>query len=230
MIHPDRLREALAETRDTLDAAARTSGRPPDAVALVLAGKYVPAEEAPTLVEVGAPIIGENRLQDLQAKRAIVGDALTFDFIGHLQRRKVPAVLAAARLIHSVHSEDLAGEIARRSAESTRVLLEVNLSEESSKYGIFPHQIAAFVDRVSRLPEITIGGLMTLPPSSVDPEHSRPYFSRLRTLRDELAAVWSGRHDFEDLSMGTSQDFRVAAEEGATIVRIGRSLIDRSQV
>ena len=230
MIDPARLTRALDETRVELDEGARLSGRQAGAVTLVLAGKYVPADESRALVAAGAPIIGENRLQDLQAKRAEVGPELTFDFIGHLQRRKVPAVLEAVRLIHSVDSEDLATEIARRAAGPTRVLVQVNLSEEPSKYGIFPHQIAAFVDRVSRFPEIIIGGLMTLPPASVDPEHSRPYFSRLRTLRDELAAVWSGRHDFEDLSMGTSQDFRVAAEEGATIVRIGRSLIDRSQV
>ncbi len=230
MIDPARLAAALAETREALDDAAARSGRGHGAVELVLAGKYVPAAEAGALVEAGAPIIGENRLQDLEAKRAIVGDRLTFDFIGHLQRRKVPGVLAATRLIHSVDSERLAAEIASRAERETRVLLEVNLGGEPTKYGIFPHQIEAFVDALGRFPKLVVGGLMALPPADPDPEHSRPYFARLRELRENLAARWSGRHDVRDLSMGTSQDFIVAAEEGATIVRIGRSLIDRSQV
>jgi len=230
VIDADRLRAALAETQEALDDAAVRSGRTPGAVELVLAGKYVPAEEADAIVQAGAPVVGENRLQDLQAKRAVVGDRLTFDFIGHLQRRKVPAALAATRLIHSVDSERLAQEIDARAERETRVLIEVNLSGEPTKYGIFPDRIEAFVDALSRFPKLVVGGLMALPPADPDPETSRPYFVRLRTLRDELAGRWSGRHDFRDLSMGTSQDFVVAAEEGATIVRIGRSLIDRSQV
>lgn len=230
MIDPDRLRSALAETREALDAAAARAGRSPGAVEIVLAGKYVPASDAEALVAAGASIIGENRLQDLQAKRAVVGDRLTFDFIGHLQRRKVRAVLDAARLIHAVDTESLAAEIDSRADRETRVLIQVNVSEEPSKYGIFPHHIDAFVDTVSRLPQVVIGGLMALPPADPDPEHSRPYFARLRELAVGLAERWSDRHDFRDLSMGTSQDFLVAAEEGATLVRIGRSLIDRSQV
>lgn len=230
MIDPDRLRAALAETREIVDAAAVRSGRAPDDVDIVLAGKYVPAAEAPALVAAGAPIIGENRLQDLEAKRQVVGEALTFDFIGHLQRRKVPAVLAATRLIHSVDSERLAHEIAGRAIAPTRVLIEVNISEEPTKHGILPGQIEAFVETVTAFPAIVIGGLMALPPADSDPEHSRPHFRQLRRLRDELARRWQGRHDFGELSMGTSQDFVVAVEEGATLVRIGRSLIDRSQV
>lgn len=230
MIDPDRLREALAVTREQIGAAARRAGRDPDGVELVLAGKYVPAEDAPTLVAAGAPTIGENRLQDLEAKRAIVGDALTFDFIGHLQRRKVPGVLAATRLIHSVDSERLAREIYVRAGGPVRVLAEVNISGEPSKHGILPAEIEAFVEAVTQFPSIVLGGLMALPPPDPDPEHSRPYFDQLRSLRDELAARWSGRHDFRELSMGTSQDFAVAVEEGATFVRIGRSLIDQSQV
>jgi uncharacterized pyridoxal phosphate-containing UPF0001 family protein len=160
----------------------------------------------------------------------VVGGALTFDFIGHLQRRKVRDVLAETRLIHAVDSVRLAAEIEARSAGPTRVLIEVNISEEPTKYGIFPAQIEAFVDEVSGFPRIVVGGLMALPPADPDPENSRPYFARLRALRDDLAKRWGSRHDFRELSMGTSQDFAIAVEEGATIVRIGRSLIDRSQV
>ncbi len=230
MIDADRLRVALAEARGQIDVAARRSGRTAADVEIVLAGKYVPAQDAPILVAAGAPVIGENRLQDLEAKRAVVGDTLTFDFIGHLQRRKVPAVLAVARLIHSVDSVRLAHEIQSRVASPIRVLVAVNISEEPTKHGILPGQIETFVESVTELPWIVLGGLMALPPADPDPEHSRPHFQRLRRLRDELAIRWSGRHDFRELSMGTSQDFTVAVEEGATFVRIGRSLIDRSQV
>ncbi len=230
MIDVDRLRTALADARQQVDDAARRSGRAPGDVEIVLAGKYVSAEDAPLLVAAGAPVIGENRLQDLQAKHAIVGDALTFDFIGHLQRRKVGAVLAAVRLMHAVDSERLAQEIDARATTSTRVLVAVNISEEPTKHGIVPAEIEAFVESVTQFPLIVLGGLMALPPADPDPEHSRPHFQRLRTLRDELAIRWSGRHDFRELSMGTSQDFTVAVEEGATFVRIGRSLTDRSQV
>ena len=230
MIDADRLRLALREARDAVDAGAAGAGRPSGEVEIVLAGKYVDAADAPALVAAGAPVIGENRLQDLEAKRAVVGDALVFDFIGHLQRRKVRPVLETARLIHSVDSERLAEEIDTRADGPVRVLVEVNLTGETTKYGIFPGQIEAFLESISRFSRIVVGGLMALPPADPDPEHSRPYFARLRSLNDRLAERWVGRHDLRDLSMGTSQDFVVAAEEGATIVRIGRSIIDRSQV
>lgn len=230
MIDPDRLRLALQEARDAVDAGATRAGRRPSGVEIVLAGKYVAAADAPALVLAGAPVIGENRLQDLEAKRAVVGDSLVFDFIGHLQRRKVRAVLDAARLIHSVDSDRLAEEIDTRASDPVRVLVEVNLTGEDTKYGIFPVQIEAFLESISRFSRIVVGGLMVLPPADPDPEHSRPYFAQLRSLNDRLAERWVGRHDLRDLSMGTSQDFVVAAEEGATIVRIGRSIIDRSQV
>jgi hypothetical protein len=230
VIDPDLLRANLAEARERLDEAARRSGRRPEDVQIVLAGKYVPAEEAPALVAGGAPVVGENRLQDLEAKRAVVGDALVFDFIGHLQRRKVPAVLPAVRLVHAVDSERLAREIALRASGPTRILVQVNVAGEPTKHGMFIHQLDTFVDTVSHEPNIVLGGLMALPPADPHPEHSRPFFSTLREVRDALAARWAGRHDFRDLSMGTSQDFVVAAEEGATLVRIGRSVIDRSQV
>lgn len=228
MIDPDLLSGVLAEARERVGDAARRSGREASDVDVILAGKYVPAEAAPILVAAGVSVVGENRLQDLEAKRAVVGDALTFDFIGHLQRRKVPAVLAATRLIHAVDSVRLAQEIDARAKTVTRVLAEVNISGEATKHGILPGQIEAFVEAVTEFPSIVLGGLMALPPADPDPEHSRPHFLRLRTLRDELALQWSGRHDFRDLSMGTSQDFIVAVEEGATLVRIGRTLIDRS--
>jgi PLP dependent protein len=229
VIDPDRLREALAEAREGLDAAAAVSGRPPGSVEVVLAGKYIPAEDAPALVEAGVAVVGENRLQDMEAKRAIVGDALAFDFIGHLQRRKVRNVLPVVRLIHGLDSVPLAREIAARAEGPARVLVEVNIDEEPTKPGIVPHRLHAFVQEISGLSALVLGGLMGMPPPQSDPEQSRPHFAALRTMLDDLAAEWGGRHDFRDLSMGTSQDYLVAAEEGATIVRVGRALIDRAR-
>lgn len=227
MIDPDRLREVLDEARERLDEAAARSGRGPGSVELVLAGKYVPAEDTEALIAAGVGTVGENRLQDLQARRAIAGDRLTFDFIGHLQRRKVRDVLPAVRLVHSLDSLRLAAEIDARSEGAARVLVEVNVAEEPSKGGIVPPRIRAFVHDVSAETDIVIGGLMAMPPQHTDAERSRPYFAAVRELAEELAAEWRGRHDFRDLSMGTSQDHLVAAEEGATMVRVGRGLLER---
>jgi pyridoxal phosphate enzyme (YggS family) len=222
-----RLRAVLAEVREELDAAAGVGGRPAGSVQLVLAGKYLPVEDAPALVEAGVEVVGENRLQDLLARRALAGGRLAFDFIGHVQRRKVKDVMPAVRLLHSLDSERLAAEIAHRAEGPTRVLVEVNVAEEETKGGIVPARIGAFIEDVSVHPDIVIGGLMAMPPQHADAELSRPYFAAVRRQADDLASEWSGRHDFADLSMGTSQDYLVAAEEGATMVRVGRGLLDR---
>lgn len=229
MIDPGRLRAALDEARGRLDEAAVRSGRTPGAVELVLAGKYVPAEATEALVEAGVTVVGENRLQDLQAKAAIAGNRLAFDFIGHLQRRKVRDALRLTRLIHSVDSASLAAEIARRGEGPVRVLVEVNVAEEPTKGGIVPPRLRAFVEEVSHGSDLVIGGLMAMPPPHTDPEMSRPHFARVRELAAQLAAEWAGRHDLRDLSMGTSQDYVVAAEEGATMVRVGRGLLERAR-
>ncbi len=226
-IDPDRLREELAAAREALDAAAAVSGRAPGAVELVLAGKYVPASETEALIAAGATVLGENRLQDLQEKAAVAQGRMVFDFIGHLQRRKVRDVLAATRLIHSVDSLELAEAIDRRAEGATRVLVEVNVAEEPTKGGIVPPRLRAFVDDVSARTDLVIGGLMTMPPLHRDADDSRPYFASVRRMAEDLAAEWQGRHDVRDLSMGTSQDYVVAAEEGATKVRVGRGLLER---
>jgi len=228
-IDPERMRVAVGEVRAELDAAARLSGRAPEAVELLVAGKYIEAEETPALVAAGVRLIGENRLQQLQAKQALVGDAVTFDFIGHLQRRKVRDVLRRVRLIHSVDSRELAREIALRAEGPTRVLVEVNADEEPSKSGIVPSQLRQFIADVSQLEHLVIGGLMAMPSPTTNPEDSRGAFSRVRDLVYALAVEWQGRHDFRDLSMGTSQDYVVAVQEGATIVRLGRGLIERGR-
>ena len=169
---------------------AARAGRRPGEVEIVLAGKYVAAADAPALVEAGAPVIGENRLQDLEAKRAVVGDALVFDFIGHLQRRKVRGRARARRgSSMSVDSERLAEEIDARAGDPVRVLVEVNLTGEATKYGIFPAQIEAFLESISRFSRIVVGGLMALPPADPDPEHSRPYFAAAAVAQRQVGGA-----------------------------------------
>ncbi len=224
-----RLGAVVAAVREELADAARGSGRGPDAVQLLVAGKYIDPDDTPALIAAGVDLIGENRLQQLQAKQDLVGDRATFDFIGHLQRRKVREVLRRVRLIHSVDSLELAREIALRAEGPTRVLVEINADEEPSKAGIRPSQVRQFVADASSLESLVIGGLMAMPSPTSRAEDSRAAFALVRDLRDALAVEWQGRHDFSDLSMGTSQDYVVAAQEGATIVRLGRGLIERGR-
>jgi pyridoxal phosphate enzyme (YggS family) len=230
VLDPDILREAVAEARADLDRAAARSDRAPEDVELLLAGKYVAADEVPALLEAGVRRLGENRLQDMMEKLDASAGALEFDFIGHLQRRKVRDVLPVVRLIHTLDSESLAAEIAKRADGPTRVLVEVNIGEEPSKAGIVPGDLERFVGAVSTHDHVVIGGLMSMPPLTADPESSRPFFAQTRELAAGLKQRWRGRHDFDDLSMGTSQDFLVGAEEGATLVRVGRGVIDRARV
>lgn len=229
MIDVERLRMALDAARRRMDEACRVSGRPPGSAELVLAGKYVAADEAPALVEAGVGVIGENRLQDLLAKQEAVGGEVTFDFIGHLQGRKVKDVLPRVRLIHSVDRDSLIDEIGRRAEGRARVLLQVNLAGEESKGGFAPDDLDRAVERASEA-GIVVGGLMALPPFTTVPEDSRPWFERLRAVRDGLADRWAPDHDLRDLSMGTSQDFAVAVEAGATMVRVGRGIVDSTRM
>ena len=183
-----------------------------EGVELLVATKYVPLEEMGKLAEAGVRLVGENRQQELAAKHERWGDAFEWDFIGNLQSRKVKQVLPLARLIHSVATDSVLAQLEKHADPDTEVLVEVNVSCEEGKSGVEPAELAAFVERCP----VHVGGLMTMPPFSSDPEHSRPYFARLA----ELAAA----NGLCRLSMGTSQDWRVAIEEGATIVRLGHAL------
>jgi pyridoxal phosphate enzyme (YggS family) len=174
-------------------------------VTVVAATKYVSLEEMEVLAEAGVEVVGENRAQDLEAKHARYGDAFRWHFIGHLQSRKAKTVNRLCELCHSLASESAARRL------EIPALVEVNLSGEESKSGIRPEQLPAFLELY---PDVR--GLMTMPPEATDPETSRPYFSRLRELAEQ--------YRLSELSMGTSQDWRVAVEEGATLVRLGSSL------
>jgi uncharacterized pyridoxal phosphate-containing UPF0001 family protein len=180
-------------------------------VEVLAAAKYVPLEEMGALLEGGVRLVGENRLQDLEAKQER-WDGFDWDFIGNLQSRKVKRILPLCRLIHSVASDSALEQLGRHAEPDTEVLVEVNVSGEEGKGGIEPAALGAFVERCP----VRVSGLMTMPPFSADPEHSRPYFARLAEL--------AGEHGLDRLSMGTSQDWEVAVQEGATILRLGTAL------
>jgi len=183
-----------------------------DAVEICAAIKYVDAKDLPALAEAGITLVGENRAQDLAAKQDEHGDLFEWDFIGALQSRKVKDVAPRVRLIHSVASESALAQLEKHPAKG--ILVQVNVAGEKGKAGIAPDELGEFVAR-SPLP---VSGLMTMPPFAEDPEESRPHFARLAEL--------AGEHGLERLSMGTTQDYEVAVEEGATIVRLGSVLYD----
>ncbi len=209
-----RVRANLAAVRAEIGEACRRSGRDAAAVQVLAAVKYVPLDEMRTLVDAGITHAGENRAQDLVAKAELHGSQLTFDFIGHLQSRKVRQVLPHVRWIHSVASDSVLEQLGRHGTPETEVLVEVNVAGEAAKSGIAPHDLADFIRRCP----VRVVGLMTMPPLAASPEDSRPWFAQLARMAAE--------HGLPQLSMGTTQDFAVAVEEGATIVRIGTRLYE----
>jgi PLP dependent protein len=201
-LDPARIRENAARIREEVG----------EGVELLAAVKYVPLEQLGALAEAGVTLVGENRAQDLEAKAEAYPGAFRWHFIGQLQSRKVKLILPHVELIHSVASDSALRQLEKHGTPETKVLVEVNVAGEEDKAGIAPEELGDFLERCP----VRATGLMTMPPFAEDPEASRPYFARLR----ELAA----EHGLSRLSMGTSQDYRVAAEEGATIVRIGTIL------
>jgi uncharacterized pyridoxal phosphate-containing UPF0001 family protein len=202
-----RVRDNLERAREAIAA----TGRDPGEVDILAAVKYLPVDELEALQEAGAELLGENRAQDLEEK-ATRFPGFRWHFIGALQSRKVKQILPYVELIHSVASESALRQLERHGTPETEILLEVNVAGEAGKAGIAPAELPRYLE----LAPVKVVGLMTMPPFAEDPEASRPHFARLA----ELAAD----HGLRRLSMGTSQDFAVAAAEGATIVRIGTSL------
>jgi pyridoxal phosphate enzyme (YggS family) len=197
----DRVRAEIAQT-----------GRDPGEVEILAAVKYVPVEELGVLAEAGIRLLGENRAQDLEAKATAFPGQFSWDFIGHLQSRKVRQVLPHVRYIHSVASDSVLSQLERHAGPQTEVLIEVNVAGERGKSGIAPADLGAFLERCP----VRAVGLMTMPPQAATPEESRPHFASLRRMAEQ--------HRLQHLSMGTSQDYLVAVEEGATIVRLGTTL------
>jgi PLP dependent protein len=190
------------------------AGRDPEEVEILAAVKYLQVEQLGVLADAGITLVGENRAQELKRKADAHPGIFTWDFIGALQSRKVRDLLSYVRYIESVASDSALTQLERHGGEDTEVLVEVNVAGEAGKSGIDPAELGDFLARCP----VRVVGLMTMPPLAIDPEDSRPYFRLLR----ELAA----RHELGQLSMGTSQDYTVAVQEGATIVRLGSRLYE----
>lgn len=204
--------ERVAANLDRVRAEIAATGRDPAEVEILAATKYLASEELPVLAQAGVSLAGENRAQDLVAKASAHPGLFTWDFIGHLQSRKVGLVLSHVRYIHSVASDSALEQLARHGGPGTEVLVEVNVAGEDGKSGLSPTDLAGFLDRSP----VRVVGLMTMPPLAKRPEDSRPHFASLREL--------AHRNGLAQLSMGTSQDYLVAVQEGATIVRLGTTL------
>jgi len=199
------------DARRVADNLARVRAEIGDEIAILAAVKYVAPEEMGVLAEAGVTVVGENRAQELEVKAQAHAE-LTWDFIGHLQSRKVKQVLPYVRWIHSVASDSALEQLGRHGGPQTQVLVEVNVARDESKSGVLPEELDGFLERCP----VEVVGLMTMPPFTERAEDSRRWFAALAQL--------AGERGLRELSMGTSQDYAVAAQEGATIVRLGTSL------
>jgi PLP dependent protein len=204
--------EVVRRNLERVRAEIADAGRDPVEVEILAAIKYLPAAELAALADGGVTVVGENRAQELIAKQGVAGDRFSWDFIGQLQSRKVRDLIGRVRYIQSVASDSALTQLGRHGTAETEVMIEVNVAGEQGKSGIAPSELAGFIERCP----VSVVGLMTMPPRADDPERNRPYFAALRALAD--------RHQLRHVSMGTSQDYVVAAAEGATIVRLGTSL------
>ena len=224
----EHISERLEAVRWGVREALNESGRGPDETRILVASKYYTLEQMGALAGAGVEIVGENKAEDLLRKQEAFGDTLEWHFIGHLQRRKARDVVSRVTLIHSVDSVRLVEELAKRAPEEgVEVLVQVNVSGEESKYGVREDEVDPMLEVIGETEgKVRARGFSTLAPLVEQAEDVRYVFAKLRTIRDRLKNRWSPRFDLSELSMGMSNDYRVAVEEGATIVRIGRALIE----
>jgi pyridoxal phosphate enzyme (YggS family) len=215
-LHAEAIARRLAHARERIAVAGRYAGRDTEAVQLLVAIKYVALEDLPVLAQAGVTLVGENRAQELHAKVQAHGDLFSWDFIGQLQSRKVRQIVPHVRLIHSLASLSALRELARykdAAKPGLQTLIEVNVAGEQGKAGISPDELDVYLERCP----VPVAGLMTMPPQASEPDQSRRWFAALRELAHERGLT--------ELSMGTSQDYEVAVQEGATIVRLGTSVL-----
>jgi len=213
--------------REQMVRAAEQSNRDPEQISLVAVTKTVEAVRIREAVQAGVTTLGENRVQEAESKCGDITADVSWHLIGHLQRNKVKKALAIFQFIHSVDSVKLAAEINKQASRSDRnipVLLQVNVSGEKSKFGILPEELRELYSVTESMEYITVRGLMTIPPFFRNPEESRPFFIRLRRLLEELKTGASRPDKLTELSMGMTNDFAVAVEEGATMVRVGTAI------
>ena len=220
--------ENLEWVKSRIAEAANKAGSPPETIRLVAVSKTVTVDKIIEAHEAGAQLFGENRVQEALEKIEYLGQkSLNWHFIGHLQKNKVNQILGRFGLIHSVDSTALALVINEKSLARnliTPVLIQVNVSGEASKFGMVPNELESALRTLAKLPAVRIEGLMTIPPYAPDPEKSRHVFARLRELRDKMVELDMEGIGLKELSMGMSNDFAVAIEEGATLVRIGSAI------
>jgi pyridoxal phosphate enzyme (YggS family) len=215
----------LAKVRQTISQAERAAGRPDGSVQLIAVTKTHPVDVIQKAIDAGQLMFGENRVQEARAKIPELSSRIQWHLIGHLQSNKIRPALPLFQLIHGVDSVELLADIDRLAAELglfPRILLQVNLAGEASKFGFSPAKLLEQVETIAGFKRANIEGLMTIPPLAPSPEHSRPYFVALRELRDRLAHE-SG-FTLPELSMGMSDDYQVAIAEGATMVRVGTAI------
>lgn len=215
----------IGDVKERIARAAERAGRPPDDVLIVAVTKGARPQEIRTAVTAGIRHVGENRVQEAESKAAHLADLrprITWHMVGHLQTNKAKTALDIFDIIHSIDSVRLAASVSKRAQDVVPVLLQVNVSGEATKGGFSVVELPQAVERVARLPRLAVKGLMTIAPFTEDPEEVRPVFRTLRELRDSLG--------LEHLSMGMTDDFEVAVEEGATMVRIGRAIFEGSRI
>ncbi|MBO5139459.1 MAG: YggS family pyridoxal phosphate-dependent enzyme, partial [Peptococcaceae bacterium] len=216
----------IAEIRNNIALARQKSPHPDQDVTLVAVTKMHSAEEIQEVLAAGQTLLGENRVQELLDKYDAVGDAATWHIIGHLQSNKVKYITEKVAMIHSLESESLANELSNRMqalGKTMDCLVQVNIADEESKFGLERDEVLPFIKRVSQLPGIHIKGLMHIAPYFEDPEDVRPIFREMYRLFEELKALELPGVDMEILSMGMSHDYQVAIEEGANMIRVGSS-------
>jgi len=217
----------IAEIRNNIALARQKSPHPDQDVTLVAVTKMHSAEEIQEVLAAGQTLLGENRVQELLDKYDAVGDAATWHIIGHLQSNKVKYITEKVAMIHSLESESLANELSNRMqalGKTMDCLVQVNIADEESKFGLERNEVLPFIKRVSQLPGIHIKGLMHIAPYFEDPEDVRPIFREMYRLFEELKALELPGVDMEILSMGMSHDYQVAIEEGANMIRVGSSI------
>ena len=219
--------ENIAGIRRRLNGAAARAGRDPDSIRLMAVCKTVEPDRVRQAIAAGITLLGENYVQEAREKIPEIGHGVEWHMIGHLQTNKAKYVVTLFDWIHSVDRQELAYELDKRAGQNSRtlnILIEVNLSGEASKSGAEPSQVLELVRQIAALPHLRVRGLMTVPPYSDQPETSRPYFQSLGKLRDEIRAAAIPNITMDELSMGMTDDFEVAVEEGATIIRVGRAI------
>ena len=222
------VKENLKEVEERVQAACRRAGRSRDEVLLIAVSKTKPVEMIREIMETGTVDFGENKVQEMCDKIETIKEPLHWHLIGHLQRNKVKYIVDKAYLIHSVDSLRLAEEIQKEAVKKqvakVPVLIEVNMAQEASKNGICADETEALVREIAKLPNLQIKGLMTIAPFVDDPEENRIHFKAMRELRDHLQALQLPGVEMNELSMGMTNDFEVAIEEGATMVRVGTAI------